>query len=87
MLYNSLYAKNRYADSPVGLGIRSLVFWAKSSFFAKKWANEQFAQKTSDSLIHSFFMSDLSDLLTSLIKKEGMSESLIFKNKNLYKTY
>ena len=29
-------------------------------------------------------MSDLSDLQTSLIKKEGMSESLIFKNKKTY---
>ena len=36
----------------------------------------------------SFLVKDLSDLLTSLIKKEGMSKSLIFLNKkNLNKTY
>ena len=34
----------------------------------------------------SFLVSDLSDLLALLIKKEGMSELLIFKIKNLYKT-
>ena len=28
-----------------GLGIRSSVFWANCSFFAKKWANKRFAQK------------------------------------------
>ena len=54
-----------------------------------------FLKKTRDSLIHSllvshlswtihshcsFLVSDLSDLLTSLIKKEGMSEWLILKN-------
>ena len=87
------------------LGICSTVFWANNSFFAKKLANEQFTQKTSDLLIHSFFVSDLSDLLmvahfwwatwaicshrsflvsdlsdslTSLTKKEGMSKLLIF---------
>ena len=37
-------------------------------------------KKTSDSLIGSFLVSDLSDLLTSLTKKEGMSESLIFSS-------
>ena len=30
------------------LGIRSSVFWANCSFFAKKWANKRFAQKTSN---------------------------------------
>ena len=43
--------------------------------------NEQMSdllKKTSNSLIRSFLVSDLSDSLTSLIKKEGMSESLIF---------
>ena len=46
-----------------GLGIRSMVFWANRSFFAKKWANEQFAEKTSNLLIHSFLVSNLSDWL------------------------
>ena len=32
-------------------------------FFAKKWANEWFAQKMSDLLICSFLVSDLTDLL------------------------
>ena len=35
--------------------------------------------------IRSFMVSDLSDSLTSLVKKEGMSESLVFVN--LQKTY
>ena len=46
-----------------GLGICSSVFWANRSFFVKKWANKWFAQKTSDSLICSFLMSDLSNSL------------------------
>ena len=41
-------------------------------------------KKTSDLLIRSFLVSDLSDSLTSLTKKEGMSESLIFYKKNPY---
>ena len=41
--------------------------------------------KTSDSLIRSFLVSDLSNLLTSLTKNEGMSRSLIFLNKKTYK--
>ena len=45
--------------------------------------NEQFTQKTSNLLIHSFSVSNLSDSLTSLFKKEGMSKSLVF----LQKTY
>ena len=75
-----------------GLGIHSLVSWENRSFFAKKRANERFvqknerfAQKTSNSPIRSFFVSnlsnsafahgcsflvsDLSKSLTSLIKK------------------
>ena len=55
------------------------------------WKNEQMSdllKKTSDSLIRSFLVSDLSYLLTSLTKNEGMSKLLIFLNKkNLYKTY
>ena len=35
--------------------------------------------------IRSFMVSDLSDSLTSLVKKEGMSELLVFVN--LQKTY
>ena len=35
----------------------------------------------------SFLVSDLSDSLTLLTKNEGMSESLNFLIKNLYKTY
>ena len=56
---------------------------------SEEWAKEQFAQKTSDLLIfgdqperiahgRSFLVSNLSALLTSLIKKEGMSKSHIF---------
>ena len=66
--------------------------------FNKKWANGRFTKKNKrlvHSLIfgerpeqithgHSFLVSDLSDSLTSLIKKEEMSESLI---KNVQKTY
>ena len=33
---------------------------------------------------HSFLVSNLSDSLTYLIKKEGMSESLVFLNKKTY---
>ena len=46
-----------------GLGITSLGFWANRSFFAKKWANEWFHQKTSDLLIRSLLVSNLSKLL------------------------
>ena len=64
-------------------------------FLRKNGRMSDWLKKTSDLLIfgeqperiahgRSFLVSDLSDLLTSLIKKEGMSESLI---KNLYKTY
>ena len=68
-----------------GLGIRSLVFCANHSCFANKWANEPFAHfwwATWTICSHSsFLVSDLSDSLPSLIKKEGMSESQIFLNK------
>ena len=75
-----------------GLGIRSLVFCANHSCFANNWANEPFAHfwwATWTICSHSsFLVSDLSDSLPSLIKKEGMSESQIFLNKKkLYKTY
>ena len=46
-----------------GLEIRSLVFWANCVFFAKKWANERFVKKSSDSLYCSFLVSDQSGLL------------------------
>ena len=49
-------SKTRAGNSLVGFLSESLVF-------VKKWANEQFAQKMSDLLIHSFLMSDLSDSL------------------------
>ena len=49
-------SKTRAGNSLVGFLSESLVF-------VKKWANEQFAQKMSDLLIYSFFMSDLSDSL------------------------
>ena len=61
-----------------GLGICSSVFRANCSFFAQKWANEQFAQKMSDSLIRSFLLSDLSDLLMiTHFLWATMSESLM----------
>ena len=92
MTINNLYVYGRDA----GLGIRSSVFLANRSFFAKKRANEQFAQ-INERFVHSlifgerperfahiviicerperidhgrsFLVSDLSDSLTSLIKK------------------
>ena len=42
-----------------------------------KWMTD-LLKKTSDLLIPSFLVSNLSDSLISLIKKEGMSKSLIF---------
>ena len=39
-------------------------FLSESLVFAKKWANERFAQKSSDLLIRSFLVSNLSDSLT-----------------------
>ena len=44
-------------------------------------------KKTRDSLNRSFLVSDLSDSLTSLIKKEGTSKWLVFKKlaKNVQK--
>ena len=84
-----------------GLGICSSVFWANRSFFAKKWADEGFALKN-EQLAHllifcerperfahgrSFLVSNLSNSLTSLVKKEGMSKSLgvFFNVQNTYK--
>ena len=81
-----------------GLGIRSSVFCANCSFFAK---NERMSASHKKRAICSFLVSDLSDSrmvpnfcenrswslilvsdlsdsLTLLIKKEGMSELLIF---------
>ena len=54
------YSKKSTADNSL------IGFLSESLVFAKKWANEGFAQKKSDSLIHSFLVSDLSDSLTSL---------------------
>ena len=42
------------------VGNSPIEFWSEP----KKWANEQFAQKVSDSLICSFLVSNLFDLLT-----------------------
>ena len=64
----------------------SLKNWAICSFWWVTWANQsqslifgeqpkQFAHSC------SFVMSNLADLLTSLFKKEGMSESLVEKKK------
>ena len=50
-----------------GLGIRSSVFWANRLFLRKNERMSNLLKKTSDSLIHSFLVSNLSDLLTSLI--------------------
>ena len=49
---------------PPGLGIRSSVLRANHSFFAQKWANEQFAQKN-ERFAHdrSFPLSNLSESL------------------------
>ena len=44
-------------------------------------------KKTSDSLIRSFLVSNLSDLLTLLTHKEGMSKSLDFFLKSYKKTF
>ena len=52
-----------------------------SSRAGNKRKNERMSdslKKTSDSLIRSFLVSELSASLTLLIKKEGMSISLIF---------
>ena len=97
-----------------GLGIRWSVFWANRSFLRKNERMSDSLKKTSDLLIcsflvsdlseslmvthfwwatwairshRSFLVSDLSNSLTSLIKKERMSELLIILNlKNVYKT-
>ena len=55
-----------------GLGIRSFDFRVNHSFFVKKCANEPFTQKMSDSLICSVLVSEMSDLLTSLISSERL---------------
>ena len=99
-LQSVTFSKIRRArNSLIGFLSESLVFCDKMS----EWAIQ--LKKTRDSLIHSFLVSDLSDLLmvahfwwatwaicshcsilvsdlsdllTSFIKKEGMSESLIY---------
>ena len=74
-----------------GLKIRSSVFWANRSFLQK---NERMRDSLKKRAIRSFthfwwatwaipshrwvLVSDLSDSLTSLIKKQGMSQSQIF---------
>ena len=46
-----------------GLGIRSSVFWANCLFFAKKWANERFAQKN-EWLAHSLIFGEQPERFT-----------------------
>ena len=46
-----------------GLGIRSSVFWANRSFFAKKMSEWAIRSKKSNSLDRSFLVSDLSKSL------------------------
>ena len=72
-----------------GLGIRSFDFWANRSFFAQKWANEQFAQRNdwfTHSLIfgerpewfthnRSFPLSDVSEMSNSLTSLRGNERS------------
>ena len=63
---------SRAGNSLIGFLSKLLVFLQK---------NEQMSnsiKKTIDSLIRSFLVSNLNDLLTSLIKNEGMSNLLIF---------
>ena len=78
-------------NDKAGLGIRSSVFWANRSFYAKYKQMSDLLKKTRDSVISSFLVnnlshslmvahflvSDLSNSITLLIKKEGLSESLV----------
>ena len=61
----------RVGNLLIGFLSESLVICKKM----REWTIR--SKKTSDSLICSFSVSDLSNFLTSLIKKEGMSESLV----------
>ena len=70
-----------------GLGIRSTVSERIGRFLQKNEQMSDSLNKTSDSLIRSFLVSDLSNLLTSLTKNEGMSRSLFFLNKKTYKKH
>ena len=63
-----------------GVGNWLIGFLSKSLAFLRK--NEWM----SNLIIHSFLVSDQSDLLTSLFKKEGMSESLVIL-KNVQKIW
>ena len=78
-----------------GLGSRSSVFRPNRCFLPKNERMSDSLKKRVISLIfgerpeqfahgRSFLVSDLSDSLTSLTKKGGMSESLIFLNKKTY---
>ena len=73
-------------NTEAGLGLLSLVFWANHSFFAQKWANEQFAQKN-EQFAHSLifgeqleqFAHGLSFLVNNLSKSLMVAHlSLIF---------
>ena len=53
--------------------------WELAHRFSERIARflRNLLKKTSDLLIHSFLVNDLSDSLTLLINKEGMRESLV----------
>ena len=53
----------RRKNNKAGLGIRSSVFWANRSFFAKYKQMSDFLKKTRDSLIISFLVNNLSHSL------------------------
>ena len=65
----------RVGNSLIGFLSELLVFCEN------KLAMSDLLKKTSDLLIRSFLVSNLSDSLISLIQKEGMSELLIFFKK------
>ena len=76
---------HRAGNSLIGFLSKSLVFGKKMSEWAIRKKNERFAHslifgEQPEGIAHgrSFLVSDLSDSLTLLTKKEGMSESLIF---------
>ena len=55
----------------------SLIGFPSESLVSKNEQMSDLVKKMSHSLLRSFLVSDLSDSLTLLTKKEGMSESLI----------
>ena len=63
----------------------SLIGFPSESLVSKNERMSDLVKKMSHSLLRSFLVSDLSDSLTLLTKKEGISESLIKKKKKLNK--